>query len=127
MDTLQENKSNTLVLGATPNTARYANIAANRLLEHGHAVTLLGIKEGEIAGIPILNGMPELSEKIDTVTLYVGASRQPAYYDYLMSLKPARIIFNPGTENAELMELCRKNGIEVVVGCTLVMLSVGTY
>ncbi|MBC7126091.1 MAG: CoA-binding protein, partial [Bacteroidales bacterium] len=42
-------------------------------------------------------------------------------------LKPKRLIFNPGTENPELEKLARKHGIDVVEGCTLVMLSNGTY
>jgi hypothetical protein len=49
------------------------------------------------------------------------------YYDYILSLKPKRIIFNPGTENEELMKLAKQNNIQPVVACTLVMLSIGNY
>lgn len=119
-------KNATLVLGATPNPQRYAYLATQRLLANGQEVELLGIKSGEIAGIPIQYGQPELTN-IDTVTLYVGARHQPPYYDYLIGLQPRRIIFNPGTENPELMRLARENGIAPIFACTLVMLASGEY
>jgi hypothetical protein len=42
-------------------------------------------------------------------------------------LKPKRIIFNPGTENDDLIKLAEENKIEPFIGCTLVMLSTGQY
>ena len=117
----------TLILGATPNPRRYAYMAAHRLVNAGHEIVNVGIKKGEVAGAAILNGTPEL-EEIDTVTLYVGPKNQEPYYDWLVnSVKPRRIIFNPGTENAELSMLAREAGVETEVGCTLVMLSSGQY
>ena len=117
----------TLILGATPNPRRYAYMAAHRLVNAGHEIVNVGIKKGEVAGEEILNGTPEL-EEIDTVTLYVGPKNQEPYYDWLVnSVKPRRIIFNPGTENAELSMLAREAGVETEVGCTLVMLSSGQY
>lgn len=116
----------TLVLGATPNPNRYAYLAVRALRRHGHEVVPVGIRSGEVDGLPILPDKPAL-EGIHTVTLYVGPPRQPPYYDYLLSLKPKRIIFNPGTENPELAALAQAHGIEPVEGCTLVMLSVGSY
>ncbi|MFN0177106.1 MAG: CoA-binding protein [Saprospiraceae bacterium] len=116
----------TLVLGATPNAARYSYIATKRLAQYGHEVVPVGIRKGEIEGINIVEGTPH-EEGVDTVTLYLGADRQPEYYDYILSLKPKRIIFNPGTENPELVLLAKEQGIETVEGCTLVMLSIGAY
>ena len=116
----------TLVLGATTNPERYAYLATMRLSQQGHEVVPVGIKQGEINGIPILQGQPEVPE-VDTITLYLGPERQREYYDYLLSLQPKRIIFNPGTENPELVLLAKKKGIETVEGCTLVMLSIGSY
>lgn len=116
----------TLVLGATPHPNRYANLAVHALLRHRHEVVPVGIRKGEVAGLTILNDKP-LVPDVDTITLYVGPQRQPEYYDYLLSLHPRRIIFNPGTENPELEALARSAGIETVEGCTLVMLSIGTY
>lgn len=116
----------TLVLGATTNPERYAYLATNKLLKYGHEVVPVGIKTGEIGGLSILHGQPEVPD-VDTVTLYLGPERQREYYDYILSLQPKRIIFNPGTENPELVQVAEKHGIEVVEGCTLVMLSIGTY
>ncbi len=116
----------TVVLGATPNPGRYAWLATQRLTQYGHEVVPVGIRPGEIGGIPIRLGQPELSD-VDTVTLYLNAGRQAAYYDYIFSLHPQRIIFNPGAENPELERMARERGIETVEGCTLVMLSIGQY
>ncbi|MTB53860.1 CoA-binding protein [Lewinella sp. W8] len=116
----------TLILGATPNPNRYAYLAAQRLTQHGHKIVPVGIKHGEVFGVPIQQGRPQV-KNVDTVVLYVGPKHQPAYYDYLLELKPRRIIFNPGTENPELMRLARTHDIEPILGCTLVMLASGTY
>lgn len=119
-------KKKTLIIGATDNPSRYANLAANRLVSYGHPIVNIGIKSGEAAGVPIEQA-GEALEDIDTITLYVGPQTQPQYYDYIIKSKPKRIIFNPGTENAELEELAEKNGIETLEACTLVMLSTGQY
>lgn len=116
----------TLILGATPNTDRYAYRAAISLQNNGHEIVLVGIKQGEVNGVTIQNCMPDVKE-VHTVTLYVGPQNQPQYYDYILSLKPKRVIFNPGTENAELIDLLKQHNIEPVIACTLVMLSVGNY
>lgn len=116
----------TLVLGATPNPDRYAYIATKRLLRYNHPVVLVGIKEGEIEGHKILTGTPHI-DGVDTVTLYVGTRNLSPYFDYILGLKPKRIIFNPGTEHGELIRRAHENGIETEIGCTLVMLSAGGY
>jgi uncharacterized protein len=116
----------TLVLGATPNPERYAYIATQRLLKAGHEVLPVGSKKGVIEGIVIENDTPPY-EGVDTVTLYLNPDNQKPYYDYILSLHPKRIIFNPGTENWELVRLAKEQGIETEIACTLVMLSVGNY
>ena len=117
----------TLVLGASPNPARYAYLATQRLLSHGHEVVLLGARKGEIGGVAI-ETTPYEGGDVDTVTLYLGPARQVPYYDYLIEdLRPRRIIFNPGTENPALMSRAQAAGIETEVACTLVMLGAGTY
>lgn len=116
----------TLVLGASLKPERYSNIATRRLKKYAHEVVPVGLREGEIEGISILKGKPEV-EGVDTVTLYLNPKRQIEYYDYILGLKPKRIIFNPGTENMELVELAQAQGIEAEIACTLVMLSVGNY
>ena len=117
----------TLVLGASPNPARYAYLATQRLVDRGHEVVLVGGRAGEIEGLPIQT-TPYEGDDVDTVTLYLGPARQAPYYRYLTEeLRPRRIIFNPGTENPELVSLAQEAGIETEVACTLVMLSAGTY
>jgi predicted CoA-binding protein len=118
--------SRTLVIGASTNPEKYAYKAIQQLKKHGEEVLAIGIKAGEVEGVTIQTGMPEL-KNIDTVTLYIGPAHQPGYYNYILSLKPRRVIFNPGTENPEFEEMVRKEGIEAEVACTLVMLSIGNY
>lgn len=116
----------TIVLGATPNPGRYAYMAVQRLQAHGHEVIPVGIRKGEIEGLAIQNGEPAISG-VDTITLYLNPDNQRPYYDYIFSLQPRRIIFNPGTENPELIRMAREKGIETEIACTLVLLSIGHY
>ena len=116
----------TLVLGATPDTSRYAYLAANRLVSKGHTIVNVGIKTGEVAGVPIEKPQT-IHHDIDTVTLYVGPQHQPELYNYILDTNPKRIIFNPGTENSELRRLANEKGIQTENACTLVLLSIGEY
>jgi len=116
----------TLVLGASNNPARYAWLAVEKLLKYGHEVVPAGYINAEVLGLTIQTGQPAI-ENVDTVTLYLNPKNQQQYYDYILSLKPKRIIFNPGTENPELEKMAQAKGIEIVEGCTLVMLSAGQY
>lgn len=116
----------TLVIGASPNPMRFSYKMVKSLLRHDYEVEAVGIRDGEISGIKIQKGNPKL-KKIHTVALYVGPQRQPEYYEYILSLKPKRIIFNPGTINPEFMKMAEKKGIEVVNDCALVMVASGNY
>ena len=116
----------TVVFGASPKPSRYSNRAVVRLNANGHEVVPVGFRNGEIAGIAIQKDNPQV-EDVHTVTLYLNPQRQVAFYDYILGLNPKRIIFNPGTENAELIQMAEAKGIEAEVACTLVMLSVGNY
>lgn len=111
----------TLVIGASTNPDRYANMAVRLLRANDYEVVALGLREGVIEDVTIQVGKPEL-QNIDTVTLYIAARHQTEWYDYILALQPQRIIFNPGTENKELAQLAEARGIEVIEGCTLVML-----
>ena len=119
-------KKKTLVIGASEKPERYSFKAITKLKAFGHPVEAIGLKFGEVAGVMFKKGEPKL-EGIDTVTLYVGPANQPAFYEYIVSLKPKRILFNPGTENPEFYEIARKNNIQVEVACTLVLLATGQY
>jgi uncharacterized protein len=116
----------TLVIGASTNPERYSFLAVNKLLRYKHNVVAVGLKTGTIATVPIETSLIPF-DNIDTVTLYVNPTNQKAYYDYILSLQPKRIIFNPGTENEELEQIATKNNIEVIEACTLVMLSTDQY
>ena len=116
----------TLVLGASPNPLRFSHKMVKSLVRHQNEVVAVGFREGEISGIKILTGKPSLKD-IHTISLFIGPKGQVSVYDYILSLHPRRIIFNPGTVNEELMKLARDKGIEVVTDCALVMLSSGKY
>jgi uncharacterized protein len=116
----------TLVLGASTNPERYSFLAVERLAAYNHPVVAIGNKQGQIGNHPILTEHVFMND-IDTVTLYLNPSHQKEYYSYILSLKPKRIIFNPGTENKELYDLALQNHIEPVEACTLVMLSTNLY
>ncbi|MEP6682940.1 MAG: CoA-binding protein [Parafilimonas sp.] len=116
----------TVVLGASPNPSRYSYLAVNRLLAHGYEVISIGRRKGKINDLDIIDE-PIHSADVDTITLYLNAQNQKQYYDYIVSLHPKRIIFNPGAENEELAKLALKNNIQVIEACTLVLLSTNQY
>lgn len=116
----------TLVIGATPRTDRYANMAVRSLLKHQKPVIAFGRETGEVENVPIETTWNENWE-VDTVTLYLSPRNQGMYYEPIIDLKPKRVIFNPGTENPEFFQQLRKANIEVEVACTLVLLSTNQY
>ncbi len=116
----------TLVLGASLNPARYSHMAINRLVNNNYEVVAIGLREGKVAGIEIIKEK-KLFEDLDSITLYLNPQRQKEYYNYIVSLNPNRVIFNPGTENPELYQLLSENDIESEVACTLVLLSTNQY
>lgn len=119
-------KKATLVIGASTNPDRYSYQAINRLRSHGHPVVAFGQRTGQVGDVSIeTDWNPEL--EVDTVTLYINPARQEDYYQRILDLKPNRVIFNPGTENAAFVSLLKVAGIETDYACTLVMLSVGNY
>jgi len=126
MNMMAQNSRKTLVIGASVNPLRFSNICIHDLVAHQIQVEALGLKPGEVSGVTIQTGQPPLND-IHTVTLYIGPRHQPQYYDYILGLKPIRIIFNPGTWNDELAEMAVKQGIKVENECTLVMLSNGGF
>jgi len=119
-------KNKTLVLEASDNPDRYSHLAIKMLAEQGHPILAIGKKAGKVDNINIITTLQPATD-IDTVTLYVNPTNQVPYYNYILSLAPRRIIFNPGTENDELEELAQNNGIQPVIACTLVLLRTGQY
>jgi uncharacterized protein len=119
-------KKKTLVLGASDNPARYSYLAIQRLRKNGYPVVAIGRKNTQVADVIIEKQKKEFDD-IDTVTLYLSPIHQTEYYDYILSLKPKRLIFNPGAENGELEKLAQQNNIQTTDACTLVLLSTGQY
>lgn len=115
--------SRVAVLGASDNPERTAYQALQRLLDNGHEVIPVSPKGGEILGLPVQASLAQIAAPVDTVTLYVGPDRQPALLPDIVALKPRRVIFNPGTENAALYPQLQQAGIAVQEACTLVLLA----
>ena len=120
------NIKKTLVFGASLKPERYSNLVMHSLVKNGQNVVAYGLRKGSVAGINIETDLIPFKD-IDTVTLYLNAQRQEQYYDYLLSLQPKRVIFNPGTYNQAFIELLKQNNIEAEVACTLVLLGTNQY
>jgi uncharacterized protein len=116
----------TVVIGASENPERYSNMAVQKLIKYGHPTKAIGVKNGHI-GNTLIQTQLEVFENVDTVTLYVGPNNQNGYFNYIVSLQPKRVIFNPGTENDELQALLTQHNIFFIEACTLVMLGNGLY
>lgn len=121
-----ESSKTTLVIGASLRASRYSHSCVLSLAQHGIPVKAVGLHEGIIGETVVLKGMP-VFQNIHTVTLYIGAQNQPSYYDYIISLTPERVIFNPGSENHEFEVMLRQAGIETIRTCTLMMLDYGDF
>lgn len=117
----------TLVLGASTKVERFSYKAVIRLQKYNYPVIALGLREGFIGNLRIRNGMPADLGPVHTIAMYLGAANQKQYYDFILNLKPRRIIFNPGTLNPELAEMALRNSIESINDCVLVMLNCGRY
>lgn len=122
-----------MVLGASLKPDRYSHRAVIRLNSHNHPVIAVGLREGKIGDIEVITfdtafaKADTLKENLETITLYLNPKRQGYYYNLILSLKPKRVIFNPGTENPELYALLNENNITSEVACTLVLLGTGQY
>ena len=116
----------TLILGASENPNRYSYSAMEKLLANGYKVSAIGKKEGQVFGVKI-HTSHKMFVKVDTVTIYLNAKNQEEYYNYIIALKPQRVLFNPGTENVFFEQLLTENNIAFERACTLVLLSIGEY
>jgi predicted CoA-binding protein len=117
----------TLVLGASANPDRFAYKAVRSLQRSDIAVIAIGRKDVDMDDLNIRSGMPADIGFVHTVAIYMNANNQKEYQNYILSLKPKRIIFNPGTYNPQFADLAKKAGIEVVENCLLVMLNTGKF
>ena len=115
------------VLGASPNEERYSFKAVQMLKESGFKPIPVHPKGHTVDGITGKKSLSEITEQVDTVTMYVGSSISDNEYDNIVNLKPRRVIFNPGAENSNLAKRLNEAGIETVERCTLVMLRLEEY
>lgn len=120
-------KQRVVIVGASNNPERYSHKALISLRRHGHEVVPVHPKLAEIEGIAVVPDLSLISGSVDTVTMYVGAAISAGLSEKLTALKPRRVIFNPGAENAELAEILEKSGIVCEEACTLVLLNTGQF
>lgn len=116
----------TLVFGASLKPNRYSNFVIQKLVNQEFKVVAFGFKEGKVAGISIDTELKQY-KNVNTITLYLSSKRQKEYYNYIISLNPRRVIFNPGTENPEFYKILKENNIYFEIACTLVLLSTNQY
>ena len=115
------------VLGASANPDRYSNIAVRRLREAGHRVIPVNPALEVIEDLPVAKSLGGIAEPVDTLSLYVGPQRLAPLTDEILSLAPKRVIFNPGTESADLAAALDRAGIPHLAACTLVLLQTGKF
>lgn len=116
-----------VVVGATPKPDRYAFMAMQRLQARGYRAVPVNPAFDEILGERCCKSVSEVPDQIDTLTMYVSAARSAPLIGEIIRAKPRRIVFNPGAENESLAAEAAAQGIEVVHGCTLVMLATGAF
>jgi predicted CoA-binding protein len=108
-----------LVFSYSENPDRYSYMAARLLEDYKHEVTTINPRQD--------TELSRATEGFHTLTLYVNPTISDKYQDLLLKTKPKRVIFNPGTENENLMKKFETLGAEVVIGCTLVMLRTSQF
>lgn len=118
---------NVVVVGASNNEERYSNKAMKMLMDYGHNPIPVAPRAGMILGRKVWCNPSEVTDQVDTVTLYVGPARQENLLEEVIGLKPQRVIFNPGTENPDQYHRFEAASIEVIEACTLVMLRTNQF
>ncbi len=112
---------NILVLGASDNPNRISFSAIKLMLNRGLNLYAMGPQKGKIEQLEVSKNTVNI-QNADTITIFLSANKQRKYYEYILSLKPKRIILNPGSENPELEFLAQKNHIQIIKGCTIAMI-----
>ncbi len=116
-----------VIVGASDNPGRYSHKALLLLSRHGHEVVPVHPLLAEIEGVKVVSDLSAITGKVDTVTMYVGPAISAGLTEKLTALKPGRVIFNPGAENAALAASLEKAGIVCEEACTLVLLNTGQF
>ena len=118
---------NVAILGASDKEVRYANKAQKLLMEKGYSVFPVSRNGQDILGTTSVRSLAELENSIDTVTVYINPIALRGLVDDIESLKPRRVILNPGTEDKESEQRLSGTGILVEKACTLVLLNTGQF
>ena len=116
-----------VVLGASPKSTRYSNMAVRQLQAKGYRVIPVHPKAEYIGDLPVQHSLRDIHEEVHTLTLYLGPLHSRGQFEDIVALAPKRVIFNPGTESPQLDSRLRAAGIECVQACTLVMLRSGLF
>ncbi|MBX9767957.1 MAG: CoA-binding protein [Bdellovibrionales bacterium] len=120
-------KQKVAILGASADPQRYSHKAFKMLQQYGHTPIPVNPGIADIEGVKVAKSLLDISDTVETLTMYVGAQRSTPLTEEILKLSPKRVIFNPGSENSELEETLKAKGIEVVEGCTLVMLRTNQF
>ncbi len=115
------------VLGASHKPERYSNQAIRLLLELGHTVIPINPRLDTVEGVPVAHTVGDVTGSVGVLTLYVGPERSAPLTEAIVRLNPGRVIFNPGTESAELEARLEVAGIPHERACTLVLLRTGQF
>jgi len=118
---------NVVIFGASPKPARYAFKAQQMLTEYGHHPFPVSQRGHDILGQKGYCSILDIKERIDTVTLYINAKLHEEVIESILSIKPKRIIFNPGTESETLLKRYQEQGIDAFDACTLVLLRTNQF
>jgi len=116
------------ILGLSDNEDRYSYKAYKKLLENGYK-NLIGItpKHISLPAIETVKTLAEIKKPIHTLTIYLGRDKLDDLIEPIIKLAPKRIILNPGTENEKLIKKVSLHNIEIIQGCTLVLLSTDQF
>jgi predicted CoA-binding protein len=120
-------KETVVILGASNKPDRYAYKALKSLTDAGHKVIPVTPSADSIEGIRCIKTLSEISESVDTITVYVRPEISTPMIGDFLKLRPKRVILNPGTENETLTDQLGSNGINVLEACTLVLLRTNQY
>ncbi len=115
------------VLGASPKRNRYSNMAVRQLKDNGYEVIPVNPAYDKVEGIPTVPDLSSIEKDIDTLTVYVNPYQGEKVIDEILSLKPGRVIFNPGSESYAVIKALEDAGIPYLTACTLVMLGTGQF
>jgi uncharacterized protein len=121
------NKKNIIILGASSKPDSYSYKAVEMLLKHGYNIFPVHPSGMDVAGHKTFKSLSQISEKIDTIAVYVNARISESLTDEILKIAPKRIIFNPGAENRELYKVCKSENIKAENACTLVLLQTGSF